>query len=114
MILNDAMRREISRLARENRVSRREIVNTIMQTGIQQKMRMRAMNAKWNSNPKKSQQVAALTCQGLSKEEIARQMCVAAAIVKAHLEFVFQVFGVQNRDQLTIMLRYWDFSKWDV
>lgn len=54
--------------------------------------------------PPRGQQVASLTCQGLSNKEIARSLGISAHTVKEHLGTLYKTFSVSNRTALVGVL----------
>jgi DNA-binding NarL/FixJ family response regulator len=50
----------------------------------------------------RQRQVAALTCQGLSNKQIAKQLSVVEGTVKIHLNAIYLKLKVRSRTQLIV------------
>jgi two-component system nitrate/nitrite response regulator NarL len=66
----------------------------------------------WNSLTPREREVVALVCLGHRNYEIAQVLGISPNTIKGYLENIFPKLRVQDRTEIRLMFRDWDFQAW--
>ena len=67
---------------------------------------------KWESLSPREQDVAALSCLGLTNRQIAARLSLSPETIKTHVRNILVKFGINSKAELRHILAGWDFSAW--
>jgi DNA-binding CsgD family transcriptional regulator len=67
----------------------------------------------WQLLTPREQQVSAMACLGYTNRQMAARLGVAEETVKTHVKNALVKFDLHGKGELRMLLRDWDFSKWE-
>jgi DNA-binding CsgD family transcriptional regulator len=89
-----------------------ELIQDLLAAGLTQYYSFDDLWHKWEALSPREQDVAALVCLGYTNKEIGVKLSISPETVKTHLRNVLVKFGLQNRTELRLSMKAWDFSAW--
>lgn len=89
-----------------------ELIQDLLAAGLTQYYSFDDLWHKWEALSPRERDVAALVCLGYTNKEIGVQLSISPETVKTHLRNVLVKFGLQNRTELRLSMKTWDFSAW--
>jgi len=89
-----------------------DLVNELLHQAISQRHTAVVNLHQWQALSEREQQVAALTCLGLTNQEIAQQMIISPNTVKTHIRNILYKCNVNSKTELRELLAGWDFQGW--
>jgi len=89
-----------------------ELIQDLLAAGLTQYYSFVELWHKWEALSPRERDVAALVCLGYTNKEIGVQLSISPETVKTHLRNVLVKFGLQNRTELRLSMKTWDFSAW--
>jgi len=89
-----------------------ELIQDLLAAGLTQYYSFDELWHKWEALSPRERDVAALVCLGYTNKEIGVQLSISPETVKTHLRNVLVKFGLQNRTELRLSMKTWDFSAW--
>lgn len=90
-----------------------ELIQDLLAAGLTQYYSFDELWKRWETLSTRERDVAALVCLGCTNKEIGLRLSISPETVKTHLRNVLLKFNLQNRTELRLSLKTWDFSAWD-
>ncbi len=89
-----------------------ELIQDLLAAGLTQYYSFEDLWHKWETLSPREQDVAALVCLGYTNKEVGVRLSISPETVKTHLRNVLVKFGLQNRTELRLSMKTWDFTAW--
>ncbi len=89
-----------------------EVAYELMTAGLSRLERSNEYLNLWNKLTPREQEVAALACLEYSNIAIARELSISAYTVKTHIHNILVKLELQNRQELRVLFKDWDFKEW--
>lgn len=89
-----------------------ELIQDLLAAGLTQYYSFDDLWHKWETLSPREQDVAALVCLGYTNKEVGVRLSISPETVKTHLRNVLVKFGLQNRTELRLSMKTWDFTAW--
>lgn len=90
-----------------------DLIQDLLAAGLTQYYSFDELWKKWETLSTRERDVAALVCLGYTNKEIGVRLSISPETVKTHLRNVLLKFNLQNRTELRLSLKTWDFSAWN-
>ncbi len=110
--INESLQVTLSTLAEHEGRSEQELLPDILAVGLDRYQSTEKLWVKWETLTPREQNVAALTCLGLTNREISARLFLSPETIKTHVRNVLFKFGVKKKTELRRILAGWDFSAW--
>lgn len=89
-----------------------DLIQDLLAAGLTQYYSFDDLWHKWETLSPREQDVAALVCLGYTNKEVGVRLSISPETVKTHLRNVLVKFGLQNRTELRLSMKAWDFTAW--
>ena len=89
-----------------------DLIQDLLAAGLTQYYSFEDLWHKWETLSPREQDVAALVCLGYTNKEVGVRLSISPETVKTHLRNVLVKFGLQNRTELRLSMKAWDFTAW--
>jgi DNA-binding CsgD family transcriptional regulator len=110
--INESMRVTLATLAKHEGRPEHELIPDLLAAGLTQYRSIDELWPRWESLSPREQDVAALTCLGLTNRQIAARLSLSPETIKTHVRNILFKFGVNSKAELRHSLASWDFSGW--
>jgi len=110
--ISDSLQVTLSTLAKHEGRSEQELIPDLVAAGLDQYLATDKLWPKWESLTPREQEVAALTCLGLTNRQIAARLSLSPETIKTHIRNVLSKFDLNSKEELRHILDGWDFSGW--
>ena len=110
--ISESLQVTLSTLARHEGRSEHELFPDLLAAGLDQYRSIDELWPKWESLSPREQDIAALTCLGLTNRQIAGRLSLSPETIKTHIRNVLFKFNLNSKDELRHILAGWDFSGW--
>jgi len=110
--INESMRVTLATLAKHEGRPEHELIPDLLAAGLTQYRSIDELWPRWESLSPREQDVAALTCLGLTNRQIAARLFLSPETIKTHVRNILFKFGVNSKAELRHSLASWDFSGW--
>ncbi len=107
-----ALQARLNDLASQEGRTETELVQDLLETGLQQLSVEESLQQRWNSLSSREQEVTALVCLGYTNPQVATRLGISAETVKTHLSSILFKLNRTNRKQIRQMFHAWDFNDW--
>ena len=111
--LDERLHSLIEEMAEKENRPEQEITARLLESALQEHGTSQDMWKCWQTLSHRQQEVTALFCLGYSTLEIATKLDVSINTVKTYLRNILKGFDLNEKTELLIALRDWDFSAWD-
>jgi len=111
--LSESMQTTLATLAQHEGRPEQVFLQDLLAAGLTHYYSVDDVLPKWNALSPREQEVVALACLGLTNRQIAGRLRISPETVKTHLKKALIKFGVENRAELRLLLKEWDFSAWN-
>jgi DNA-binding CsgD family transcriptional regulator len=89
-----------------------EVHADILADAVEKRNAQDALMSCWETLSPREKDVTALTCLWYTNRQIAAKLHVSPDTVKGYVRQVLVKFRVHSKDELKMLLRDWDFSRW--
>lgn len=110
--ISESLQVTLTTLARHEGRPENELLPDLLAAGLDQYRSINELWPKWESLSPREQDVAALTCLGLTNRQIAARLSLSPETIKTHIRNVLFKFDLDSKDELRHILAGWDFSGW--
>lgn len=110
--ISESLQITLSTLARHEGRPEQELLPDLLAAGLDQYRSVEELWPKWESLSPREQDVAALTCLGLTNRQIAARLSLSPETIKTHIRNVLLKFELNSKEELRHILAGWDFSGW--
>jgi DNA-binding CsgD family transcriptional regulator len=110
--INESMRVTLATLAKHEGRPEHELIPDLLAAGLTQYRSIDELWPRWESLSPREQDVAALTCLGLTNRQIAARLSLSPETIKTHVRNILFKFGVNSKAELRHSLASWDFRGW--
>lgn len=110
--INESMQVTLATLAKHEGRPEHELIPDLLAAGLTQYRSIDELWPKWESLSPREQDVAALTCLGLTNRQIAARLSLSPETIKTHIRNILFKFRVNSKAELRHILAGWDFSGW--
>ena len=110
--LSESLQVTLKTLAEHEGRSEGELIPDLLAAGLTQYQSVEKLWKIWETLSPREQDVAALTCLGLTNRQIAGRLSLSPETIKTHMRTVLFKFGLNSKEKLRHILAYWDFSGW--
>jgi len=110
--INESMQVTLATLAKHEGRPEHELIPDLLAAGLTQYRSIDELWPRWESLSPREQDVAALTCLGLTNRQIAARLSLSPETIKTHVRNILFKFGVNSKAELRHSLASWDFSGW--
>lgn len=87
-----------------------DVANDLLQQALGERAAAEARLAPWWELTPRQQQIAAMTCQGYTNQEIAIQLNISTETVRSHVRMILRRFDVHSKAELRGRLAGWEFT----
>jgi|SRR5919108_3490164 DNA-binding CsgD family transcriptional regulator len=110
--ISESLQVTLKTLAEHERRPEHELAQDLFAAGLNQYRSFGELWHKWESLSPREQEVTALTCLGLTNQQIAARLSLSRDTIKTHIRNVLFKFGLNSKAELRHILANWDFSGW--
>ena len=110
--LSEDLKVMLTTLAEREGRPEHELAQDLFAAGLNQYHSFDELWYKWESLSPREQEVTALTCLGLTNQQIAAHLSLSRDTIKTHIRNVLFKFGLNSKAELRHILANWDFSGW--
>ena len=110
--ISENLRVTLKTLAEHEGRSEHDLIPDLLAAGLNQYRSMEKPWSNWESLSPREQDVAALTCLGLTNRQIAARLSLSPETIKTHMRNLLFKFGLNSKEELRHILAGWDFSGW--
>jgi DNA-binding NarL/FixJ family response regulator len=80
--------------------------------GLEHLQSTEGLKQRWETLSQREQEVTALTCLGYTNRQMAAHLRIAPSTVKGYVSKALTKWNVHGKEELRLMLEYWDFEDW--
>ena len=110
--LSESLQVTLSTLARHEGRPEHELLPDLVAAGLDRYRSVDELWPIWESLSPREQDVAALTCLGLTNRQIAARLSLSPETIKTYIRNVLHKFALNGKSELRHILAGWDFSGW--
>ena len=110
--LTDNLQITLTTLAKHEGRPEQEILPDLVAAGLTHYHSVDELWTIWESLTAREREVTALTCLGLTNQQIAARLSLSRQTIKSHIRTTFAKFGVNSKQELRHILASWDFDQW--
>jgi DNA-binding NarL/FixJ family response regulator len=70
------------------------------------------LKQRWEKLSQREQEVTALTCLGYTNRQMAAYLRLSPSTVKGYVSHALSKWNAHGKEELRLMLEYWDFEDW--
>jgi len=111
--ISESMHVTLTTLSRHDGRPEDELIQDLLAAGLTQYYSFDELWHKWESLSFRERDVTALVCLGYTNKQIGARLHISPETVKTHLRNALLKFNLQNRTELRLSLKTWDFSAWE-
>ena len=110
--LDESLQVMLEGIAEQEQRSPEEVASHLLREGLERRQTKDNLWQRWQSLSAREQEVAALTCLGLTNRQIASRLSLSPETIKTHIRNVLMKFDVKGKPELRHILASWDFDSW--
>ena len=110
--ISESLQVTLSTLARHEGRPEREVLPELVAAGLDRYRSVDELWQIWKTLSPREQDVAALTCLGLTNRQIAARLSLSPETIKTYVRNVLYKFGLNSKRELRHILAEWDFGGW--
>ena len=110
--ISESLQVTLSTLARHEGRPEREVLPELVAAGLDRYRSVDELWQIWKTLSPREQDVAALTCLGLTNRQIAARLSLSPETIKTYVRNVLHKFGLNSKRGLRHILAEWDFAGW--
>ena len=110
--ISETLHVSLSTLAQQEGRSEHDLFPDIVAAGLDRYRSFDDLVLTWKALSPREQDVAALTCLGLTNRQIAAQLSLSPETIKTHIHNMLAKFGLNSKEELRQLLEDWNFDAW--